>query len=67
MEYESDILMALESLEDEIKGINEYKEMIESVEDKDLHRIFSELLATEKKHATVLLSWINSKAQVALK
>ncbi len=67
MKERTDLLMAIERFEDEINGINEYKEMIEVVKCPDLLKIFSEFLATEKKHATTLLGWINSKAQETLR
>lgn len=61
-----DLSMAVESLEDEIEGINKYKEYIESAECQELKKIFYENMQAEKIHVNNLLKWINAKAHKSL-
>lgn len=66
-EYKTDMQMAIESLEDEMNGIEEYKYMIAKTKDQEFHKMLSDILAVEKQHATMLLNWINQKAPYMLK
>lgn len=58
--------MAIEVLEDEVKGIEEYKEMLQYIECPELRKIFTEALMDEKKHVNAILRWINTRTQKVL-
>ena len=57
-----DMAMAIDAFEDEIKGIESYTAMIEQTTCPQLKEVFSHALIAERKHAGLLLNWINAAA-----
>lgn len=66
MEYKSDFMMMLEVLEDEMKGIEDYKKCMEMTEDTEFKDILNSIIADEKKHANAMLRVINERSQKIL-
>jgi hypothetical protein len=59
--------MAIASLEEELEGVQKYKDMIEKATCQDLKKIFYDNMQTEKKHVSNLLAWINAETHKTLK
>jgi len=62
-----DMVMAIESLEDELEGVKRYSEMIGNAVCPELKKILYENMQAEKMHTSNLLKWINAKAHEVLK
>lgn len=65
-EYKSDMETALHALQDEVKGVEEYKWMMENCQDPELKAIAQKIMADEKKHAIILMQWSTNNIQKAL-
>lgn len=65
--HNENLEMAIESLAEEIEGIESYKEMIDKSTCPELKKIFYDNMQAEKKHVTTLLAWINAEAHRSLK
>lgn len=66
MEDKSDLMMMLEVLEDEMTGIETYKDFMMKTEDMAFRDALNSIVMDEKKHASAVLRMINERSQKVL-
>jgi hypothetical protein len=64
MGHEEDVVMAMDSLKEEIEGIKAYNEYIELVQCPDLKMLMTKAMDAERVHAKGFLNWINANLQI---
>lgn len=63
-EEKSELCTVIETMGDEVKGVEGYLALHSRTEDPELKTAIEAIVAEEKKHATTLLNWIQRRMQM---